>query len=169
MGEGQHHTSPYIHRAPGSSQGQFTTKSILRILLYIVRTCCRMNYILAVKYFNHWACMTWCYYYATAPFKNFCIQYWFKYSIILYILCCFFFILIQAVAWCPWQNNLLATGGGTADRTIRLWNTTTGICLKDTPTNSQVSLIFLKFRKAVLLLWFHSTYSLTYYLAKWAR
>ncbi|XP_037773166.1 cell division cycle protein 20 homolog [Penaeus monodon] len=49
--------------------------------------------------------------------------------------------IFQAVAWCPWQNNLLATGGGTADRTIRLWNCTTGICLKDTTTNSQVSSI----------------------------
>ncbi|ROT67193.1 cell division cycle protein 20 homolog [Penaeus vannamei] len=48
---------------------------------------------------------------------------------------------VKAVAWCPWQNNLLATGGGTADRTIRLWNCTTGICLKDTTTNSQVSSI----------------------------
>ncbi|XP_053644802.1 cell division cycle protein 20 homolog isoform X5 [Cherax quadricarinatus] len=48
---------------------------------------------------------------------------------------------IKAVAWCPWQNNLLATGGGTADRTIRLWNCTTGICLKDVQTNSQVSSI----------------------------
>ncbi|XP_042214085.1 cell division cycle protein 20 homolog isoform X2 [Homarus americanus] len=46
---------------------------------------------------------------------------------------------VKAVAWCPWQNNLLATGGGTADRTIRIWNCTTGICLKDVQTNSQVS------------------------------
>ncbi|XP_042865899.1 cell division cycle protein 20 homolog isoform X2 [Penaeus japonicus] len=48
---------------------------------------------------------------------------------------------VKAVAWCPWQNNLLATGGGTADRTIKLWNCTTGVCLKDTTTNSQVSSI----------------------------
>ncbi|CAL4139176.1 unnamed protein product [Meganyctiphanes norvegica] len=46
---------------------------------------------------------------------------------------------VKALAWCPWQNNLLASGGGTADRTIRLWNCTTGICLKDVNTNSQVS------------------------------
>ncbi|KAK4324952.1 hypothetical protein Pmani_004441 [Petrolisthes manimaculis] len=48
---------------------------------------------------------------------------------------------VKAVSWCPWQNNLLSTGGGTADRTIRLWNCTTGICLKDVATNSQVSSI----------------------------
>lgn len=46
---------------------------------------------------------------------------------------------VRGVSWCPWQNTLLATGGGTADRTIRLWNCTTGICLKDVNTNSQVS------------------------------
>jgi cell division cycle protein 20 (cofactor of APC complex) len=26
---------------------------------------------------------------------------------------------VKALAWCPWQRNLLATGGGMADRTIR--------------------------------------------------
>jgi len=30
---------------------------------------------------------------------------------------------VKAVSWCPWQRHLLATGGGTADRTIKLWNT----------------------------------------------
>ena len=29
---------------------------------------------------------------------------------------------VKALAWCPWQRNLLASGGGTADRTLRLWN-----------------------------------------------
>lgn len=33
---------------------------------------------------------------------------------------------VKALAWCPWQNNLLASGGGTADRTIRFWNISTG-------------------------------------------
>ena len=23
---------------------------------------------------------------------------------------------VKAIAWCPWQRNLLASGGGTADR-----------------------------------------------------
>ncbi|XP_076048627.1 cell division cycle 20 protein fzy isoform X2 [Oratosquilla oratoria] len=48
---------------------------------------------------------------------------------------------VKALAWCPWQNNLLATGGGTADRTLRLWNCSTGSCLKEVSTNSQVSSI----------------------------
>lgn len=45
---------------------------------------------------------------------------------------------LQALAWSPWQSNILATGGGTADRSIRLWNCNTGICLKDITTTSQV-------------------------------
>lgn len=33
---------------------------------------------------------------------------------------------VKALAWCPWQSNVLASGGGTADRTIRFWNCNTG-------------------------------------------
>lgn len=33
---------------------------------------------------------------------------------------------VKALAWCPWQNNVLASGGGTADRTIRFWNCNSG-------------------------------------------
>ena len=33
---------------------------------------------------------------------------------------------VKALAWCPFQANLLATGGGTADRTIKFHNTHTG-------------------------------------------
>ena len=43
------------------------------------------------------------------------------------------------MAWCPWQSNVLASGGGTADRHIRLWNTTTGTCLTSVDTKSQVT------------------------------
>ena len=52
------------------------------------------------------------------------------------VLACF--SLFQALAWCPWQPTLLATGGGTADRCIRFWNVTTGSCLQTVDTNSQV-------------------------------
>jgi cell division cycle protein 20 (cofactor of APC complex) len=45
---------------------------------------------------------------------------------------------VKALAWCPWQHNLLATGGGTADRHIRFWNTTSGNCLNAIDTKSQV-------------------------------
>lgn len=46
---------------------------------------------------------------------------------------------VKALAWCPWQKDLLATGAGTADRHIRFWNTTTGSLLNSIDTNSQVS------------------------------
>ncbi|KAL0249400.1 hypothetical protein GEMRC1_004632 [Eukaryota sp. GEM-RC1] len=45
---------------------------------------------------------------------------------------------VKAVAWAPFQRNLLATGGGTADRTIKMWNTATGMLLDSVDTESQV-------------------------------
>ena len=45
---------------------------------------------------------------------------------------------VKALAWCPWQKHLLASGGGTADRTIRFWNTQGGTCLQGIDTKSQV-------------------------------
>jgi len=38
----------------------------------------------------------------------------------------------------PLQSNLLASGGGTADRCIRFWNTLTGAALAAVDTGSQV-------------------------------
>ncbi|XP_029474500.1 cell division cycle protein 20 homolog [Rhinatrema bivittatum] len=45
---------------------------------------------------------------------------------------------VKAVAWCPWQQNVLATGGGTSDRHIRIWNVCSGTCLNSVDTQSQV-------------------------------
>ncbi|KAL6079749.1 ubiquitin-protein transferase activating protein [Balamuthia mandrillaris] len=45
---------------------------------------------------------------------------------------------VKALAWAPFQSNLLASGGGTADRCIRFWNTNTGACLNTIDTHSQV-------------------------------
>lgn len=45
---------------------------------------------------------------------------------------------VKALAWCPYQNNILASGGGTADRCIKFWNTNTGYCTNSVDTNSQV-------------------------------
>ena len=30
---------------------------------------------------------------------------------------------VKALAWCPWQRDLLASGGGSRDKTIKFWNT----------------------------------------------
>uniref|UniRef100_A0A8C4N9P4 Cell division cycle 20 homolog n=1 Tax=Eptatretus burgeri TaxID=7764 RepID=A0A8C4N9P4_EPTBU len=46
---------------------------------------------------------------------------------------------VKALSWCPWLNNVLATGGGTIDRHIRIWNVSSGNCLSATDTGSQVS------------------------------
>jgi len=51
------------------------------------------------------------------------------------------YVLLKAIAWCPWQPSLLASGGGTADRQIRLWNANTGACLQSAETNSQARLM----------------------------
>ncbi|KAJ1926860.1 WD repeat-containing protein slp1 [Tieghemiomyces parasiticus] len=48
---------------------------------------------------------------------------------------------VKAVAWCPWQQNLLATGGGAHDRHIHFWNTTTAARLHSVDTGSQVTSI----------------------------
>lgn len=46
---------------------------------------------------------------------------------------------IKALAWCPWQSNLLATGGGSHDRNIHFWNTTSGARVNSIDTGSQVT------------------------------
>ncbi|XP_078528448.1 cell division cycle protein 20 homolog [Lissotriton helveticus] len=45
---------------------------------------------------------------------------------------------VKAVSWCPWQSNVLASGGGTSDRHIRVWNVSSGTCLSSVDTQSQV-------------------------------
>jgi len=46
---------------------------------------------------------------------------------------------VKAIAWSPHHFGLLASGGGTADRCIRFWNTTTNTHLNCVDTNSQVN------------------------------
>ncbi|XP_031566663.1 fizzy-related protein homolog [Actinia tenebrosa] len=45
---------------------------------------------------------------------------------------------VKAISWSPHQHGLLASGGGTADRCIRFWNTLTGQPLQCVDTGSQV-------------------------------
>ena len=52
---------------------------------------------------------------------------------------------VKAIAWSPHQHNILASGGGTADRTIRFWNTTNFEPILKVDTGSQVcNLVFSK-------------------------
>lgn len=58
---------------------------------------------------------------------------------------------VKALAWCPFERNTLATGGGTADRCIKTWNTQTGALLNSVDTGSQVlSLLWSKTEKELL-------------------
>uniref|UniRef100_A0A1D1XUV6 Anaphase-promoting complex subunit cdc20 n=1 Tax=Anthurium amnicola TaxID=1678845 RepID=A0A1D1XUV6_9ARAE len=58
---------------------------------------------------------------------------------------------VKALAWCPFQSNLLASGGGSSDRCIKFWNTHTGACLNSVDTGSQVcSLLWSKNERELL-------------------
>lgn len=45
---------------------------------------------------------------------------------------------VKAIAWSPHQRGILASGGGTADKTIKVWNTLTGNRVHNVDTGSQV-------------------------------
>lgn len=45
---------------------------------------------------------------------------------------------VKALDWCHYNRNVLASGGGTADRSIKLWNSNSGAMLKSIDTGSQV-------------------------------
>lgn len=45
---------------------------------------------------------------------------------------------VKAIAWSPHLHGLLASGGGSADRTIRFWNVLTNKAVDEIDTGSQV-------------------------------
>jgi cell division cycle 20-like protein 1 (cofactor of APC complex) len=45
---------------------------------------------------------------------------------------------VKAVAWSPHHHGVLVSGGGTADRSLRFWNTLTGQAMQCVETGSQV-------------------------------
>ena len=45
---------------------------------------------------------------------------------------------VKALAWSPHKNSLLATGGGSTDKTIKLWDTHEMTCVKSIDTGSQI-------------------------------
>ncbi|KAK4684298.1 cell division cycle 20-like protein 1, cofactor of APC complex, partial [Tremellales sp. Uapishka_1] len=45
---------------------------------------------------------------------------------------------VKAIAWSPHQRGVLASGGGTADKKIRFWNSLTGGLVSEWDTGSQV-------------------------------
>ncbi|AMD18643.1 HBL259Cp [Eremothecium sinecaudum] len=58
---------------------------------------------------------------------------------------------VKAVSFCPWSKSLLATGGGSKDRTIRFWHAPSGTLLKEIKTPGQItSLIWSTRRKQIV-------------------
>ena len=57
---------------------------------------------------------------------------------------------IKAIAFCPWQRGLIATGGGSNDRAIHFYHTFSGACLATINCYAQVtSLIWSKTRREI--------------------
>lgn len=46
---------------------------------------------------------------------------------------------VKALKWCPWQRHVLATGGGSSDRKVCLWNASSGRLLQSVDAESQVT------------------------------
>ncbi|SCV00032.1 LAMI_0G02432g1_1 [Lachancea mirantina] len=46
---------------------------------------------------------------------------------------------VKAVAFCPWSKSLLATGGGSKDRTMRFWHTQSGTLLQEIKAPGQIT------------------------------
>ena len=46
---------------------------------------------------------------------------------------------VKALAWCPTRHDVLASGGGTADKRVRLWNSLTGASLASCDAKAQVT------------------------------
>jgi len=58
---------------------------------------------------------------------------------------------VKALAWSPHERNLLASGGGTADRCIKFWNASSGALMNSIDTGSQVcALQWSPFEKEIL-------------------
>lgn len=45
---------------------------------------------------------------------------------------------VKALGWCPWRRHILATGGGSADKQLCIWNTHNGDCIESIQTDSQI-------------------------------
>jgi cell division cycle 20, cofactor of APC complex len=55
---------------------------------------------------------------------------------------------VKALDWCPFHRGLLASGGGTADRNIKFWNSSSGAMLNSIDTGSQVcSIVWSKHQR----------------------
>ncbi|KAH3899085.1 related to Meiosis-specific APC/C activator protein AMA1 [Saccharomycodes ludwigii] len=58
---------------------------------------------------------------------------------------------VKAISFCPWASSLLATGGGSKDRTIRFWHSETGTLLREIHTEGQITSLIWSTRKKQIL------------------
>ncbi|XP_057971718.1 cell division cycle 20.2, cofactor of APC complex-like [Malania oleifera] len=45
---------------------------------------------------------------------------------------------VKALAWCPYQSDILASGGGLSDGCIKMWSIKKGACIKSIDTKAQI-------------------------------
>lgn len=58
---------------------------------------------------------------------------------------------VKAIDWCPWDKNLLVTGAGSKDKTIKFWNTEKFTMINSINTESQVcNVLFHPFEKEII-------------------
>lgn len=61
---------------------------------------------------------------------------------------------VKAVAFCPWMPNLLATGGGSKDKNIRFWHSTSGTLVSKHQMKGQITAIVWSRSKREILITF---------------
>lgn len=65
---------------------------------------------------------------------------------------------VKAIAFCPWQETLIATGGGSSDKCIHFWHTGTGTALATIAVSAQVtSLIWSTTRPEIVATFGYAT------------
>ncbi|QLL32909.1 hypothetical protein HG536_0D04310 [Torulaspora globosa] len=69
---------------------------------------------------------------------------------------------VKALAWSPHKRGILASGGGTADRRLKIWNVNNGTKINDVDTGSQVcNMIWSKNTDEIVTSHGYSRYNLT--------
>ncbi|SCV00473.1 LANO_0F07030g1_1 [Lachancea nothofagi CBS 11611] len=69
---------------------------------------------------------------------------------------------VKAIAWSPHKRGILATGGGTADKKLKIWNVRTATKLHDVDTASQVcNMVWSKNTNEIVTSHGYSKYNLT--------
>lgn len=69
---------------------------------------------------------------------------------------------VKALAWCPWQKNLIVSGGGSEDKSIKFWRVDEGRMVSSHKASSQVcSLLWNPLEKELLSAHGYSQYQLS--------